>query len=95
MSGRRYAAAGRCAICNERVVRGFGEDGGLVVVGIWLASPAAEQLHRARGGDSYLLGWRGGMTLRRRTDDDVLLRPAGTTRDRVVLTHECREDNEV
>lgn len=61
------------------------------MVGIYPASAGAEQLHRARGGDSYLLGWRGGMTLRRRTDDDVLLRPAGTTNDRIVLTHVCRE----
>lgn len=84
------AQAGRCLACGKRVVRGYDEhEGALAVVEIWPASASAEQLHRARGGTSYVLGWRAGMTLRRRTDRDVLMRPAGAVPERVVLTHEC------
>ena len=87
---RHYAQAGRCLACGARVVRGYDDaEQGLAVVDIWPASAAAEQLHRARGGASYVLGWRAGMTLRRRSDRDVLTRPAGGVPERVVLSHEC------
>ncbi len=87
----KYAAAGRCDACGQRVVRGFDQDGALANVDIYGTTPAAEQLARARGRGSFVLGWRGmGMTIRRRTDDDVLLRPAGFRQgERVVLEHAC------
>lgn len=91
----KYAAAGRCGTCDMRVVRGFDDAGSLVNVDIFPTSSADEQLARARGLRSFVLAWKGvGMTIRSRTDEDVLLRPAGfRAGDRIVIEHRCRDGN--
>lgn len=88
---RRHAVAGRCSRCEKRIVRGFADDGSLVNVDIFGTTDATEQLERSRGRGTFVLAWRGmGMTITRRTDDDVLLRPAGfRLGERVVLEHAC------
>lgn len=90
---KKYAIAGRCLECGERVVRGFADTGALVNVEIFGVTTTGEQMARTRGRGSYHLTWLGlGLTITARTDKDVLLRPAGfRAGDRVVLAHECIE----
>lgn len=90
MTPRRHAQGGKCERCRGRVVRGFDQHGTFVVVDIYGTTAPHETLSRADGVGSYVLGWRGlGMVIVRRSDDDVLLRPAGTRSERVVLDHRC------
>lgn len=88
---RKYAVAGRCTACGVRVVRGFDDGGVLVNVGIFGSTAAQEQMARARRRGSFVLAWRGaGMTITRRSDDDVLLRPPSFRQgERVVVEHHC------
>src|SRR5262245_10741589 len=84
-----YAIGGKCR-CGAKVVRGYDETSGrFAVVDIVPVNAGTETLVRAQGFRSYVLAWRGGMTVTMRSDDDVMLKPAGTTGARIVVDHVC------
>lgn len=86
-----FAEPGRCA-CGARIVRGVDDTGELVDVDAPLVDAAAELLAYAAGRPSFTLALARprGLTLTRRTRDDIKRRPAGFKRSHVVLLHACR-----
>ena len=87
------AVAGRCA-CGARIVRSETVGGSLLTVDPAPVDAAAELRARMDGRRSYVLALGAGvgtrMTLAERTAADIKKKPAGFTRDRIVLAHVCR-----
>lgn len=84
--------AGKCS-CGAKIVRGLDDRRELTTVDVRTIDAAAELTAWAAGRPSYVLDLArpSGLTLTRRTTRDIVRRPVGFKRERVLLAHQCKE----
>lgn len=73
------------------MVRGTDQHGDLATTEVWPVDAATELLAHTEGRASYVmdLARPRGLVLTRRSPRDLVRRPAGFNRDRIVLAHRC------
>lgn len=88
----RIADAGLCS-CGARIVRGLDDVGQLVSVDAPLVDAVTELIAYSKGRASFTLALAKprGLTLTRRTRQQIKRKPAGFNRAHVVVEHDCAD----